>query len=34
MDWLLRMNNVLDYIEYNLDGDIDYKIIAQVAYSS
>ncbi len=34
MDWLLRMNNVLDYIEHNLDGDIDYKKIAQVAYSS
>lgn len=34
MDWLKRMNNVLDYIELNLDGDIDYKKIAQVAYSS
>ncbi len=34
MDWLDRMNNVLDYIEHNLDDKIDYKKIAQVAYTS
>ncbi|MFY3790495.1 AraC family transcriptional regulator [Ureibacillus sp. MALMAid1270] len=34
MDWLERMNNALDYIESNLDGEIDYKKIAQIAYSS
>jgi AraC family transcriptional regulator len=34
MDWLKRMNLVLEYIEQNLDGDIDYKKMAQVANSS
>ncbi|MEH7122437.1 AraC family transcriptional regulator [Bacillus sp. JJ1773] len=34
MDWLERMNNALVYIESNLDGEIDYKKIAQVAYCS
>jgi AraC family transcriptional regulator len=34
MDWLKRMNNALDYIEENLDGEIDYKKIAQVALFS
>lgn len=34
MDWLKRMNNVLDYIEQNLDGKIDYKKLAEVAFTS
>ncbi|MFD2444781.1 GyrI-like domain-containing protein [Bacillus sp. CGMCC 1.16607] len=34
MDWLERMNNALDYIENNLDGEIDYKKMAEVAFSS
>jgi AraC family transcriptional regulator len=34
MDWLERMNNALDYIEFHLEGEIDYKKIAQVAYCS
>jgi AraC family transcriptional regulator len=34
MDWLERMNNALDYIENNLESDIDYRKIAQVAYCS
>ncbi|MGJ7911138.1 AraC family transcriptional regulator [Neobacillus sp. LXY-1] len=34
MDWLDRMNRVLDYIEMNLEGEIDYKQIAQMANCS
>lgn len=34
MDWIDRMNSALDYIENNLEYGIDYKKIAQVAYSS
>ncbi|MEH7108061.1 AraC family transcriptional regulator [Bacillus sp. JJ1764] len=34
MDWLDRMNRVLDYIEMNLEGEIDYKRIAQMANCS
>lgn len=34
MDWLERMNNVLDYIEQNLDHKISYKKMAQVGYCS
>ncbi|OAB35104.1 AraC family transcriptional regulator [Paenibacillus macquariensis subsp. defensor] len=34
MDWLERMNNALDYIENNLDDEIDYKEIARAAYCS
>ncbi|OEH91762.1 AraC family transcriptional regulator [Bacillus solimangrovi] len=34
MDWLQRMNNALDYIESNLDEEIDYKKIAKVANCS
>ncbi|MGV3265888.1 AraC family transcriptional regulator [Cytobacillus pseudoceanisediminis] len=34
MDWLERMNNVLDYIEQNLGGEIDYKKMAEIAYTS
>lgn len=30
MDWLERMNNVLEYIENSLDEDIDYKKIVKV----
>ena len=31
MDWLQRMNSVLDYIEDNLDGDIDDNKIAMLS---
>jgi AraC family transcriptional regulator len=34
MDWLDRMNHVLDYIEANLEGEIDYKELAKIAYCS
>lgn len=34
MDWLERMNNVLDYIEKNLDNEISYKKMAQVGCCS
>ncbi|MED3793226.1 AraC family transcriptional regulator [Niallia alba] len=34
MDWLDRMNNVLDYIEENLEEEIDYKQLAKIAYCS
>lgn len=34
MDWLIRMNNVLDYIENSLDKEIDYKELAKIAYCS
>lgn len=34
MDWLERMNNVLDYIEDHLDDVIDYTKIAQAACCS
>ena len=32
--WLKRMNLVLDYIENNLDGEIDYNKIALLSASS
>ncbi len=31
MDWLRRMNSIIDYIEQNLDGKIDYKQIGLLA---
>jgi AraC family transcriptional regulator len=34
MDWLERMNDALDYIEINLDYEIDYAKIAQAACCS
>lgn len=34
MEWLERMNNVLDYIERNIDRDISYKDIAKIAHTS
>ena len=34
MDYLKRMNAALDYIESNLDGEIDYKIVANLACCS
>jgi AraC family transcriptional regulator len=34
MDYLKRMNNALDYIESNLDGEIDYNIVAKLACCS
>lgn len=34
MDWLERMNRALDYIESNLDGEIDYTIMAGKACCS
>ncbi|SDZ38544.1 AraC family transcriptional regulator [Evansella caseinilytica] len=34
MDWLKRMNNVLDYIEASLEDEIDYQKVAQIACCS
>lgn len=34
MDWLERINKALDYIENNLDDEMDYAKIAQAASSS
>ena len=34
MDWLKKMNEALEYIERNLDGEIDYRILAQKACCS
>lgn len=34
MDWLQRMNLAIDYIEDNLDHDIDYDQIARIALCS
>lgn len=34
MEYLKRMNDALDYIENNLDGEIDYDIAASKAYCS
>ncbi|NBJ69521.1 MULTISPECIES: AraC family transcriptional regulator [Clostridia] len=34
MDWLERMNNVLDYIEENLEQEVSYKKMAQVGCCS
>lgn len=34
MDYLKRMNDALDYIESNLDGEIDYNIISRKACCS
>jgi AraC family transcriptional regulator len=34
MDWLERMNSAMEYIEANLDGDISYDRIAQIACCS
>ena len=34
MDYLERMNDALDYVESNLDGEIDYKIAANLTCCS
>lgn len=34
MDYLNRMNEALDYIEKNLDGEIDYKKVSSIACCS
>ena len=34
MDWLIKMNSAIDYIEDNLTGEIDYSIVAQRACCS
>lgn len=34
MDYLQRINDALDYIEKNLEGDIDYKAVADIACCS
>ena len=34
MDWTTRMNRALDYIEQNLDADIDLKQAARMAFCS
>lgn len=28
MDWLLKMNDVIEYIEEHLDGEVDYNVLA------
>ena len=34
MDWLQRMNHAIDYIEDNLENNIDYEQIARIALCS
>ena len=34
MDWLVRMNNAMDYIECNLADEISYEKVAQIACCS
>lgn len=34
MDWLNRFNSAIDYIEGNLDNEIDYSYIAKIACCS
>jgi AraC family transcriptional regulator len=34
MDWVVRMNNALDYIEAHLADDMDYGMIAKAAFCS
>ncbi len=34
MDWLIRMNSVLDYIEQNLTSEIDYERIQAISCTS
>lgn len=34
MDWSMRMNRALDYIEANLDGEIDFAYAAKLAFCS
>ncbi|WFR55836.1 AraC family transcriptional regulator [Anaerocolumna sp. AGMB13025] len=34
MDWLSRFNLAIDYIEDNLDGKIEYSVVARTAYCS
>lgn len=34
MDWSVRMNRALDYIEANLDGEIDFACAAKLAFCS
>ncbi len=34
MDWLDKMNRAIDYIEQNLDGEIDMSVVAQLACCS
>lgn len=34
MDWLDRFNAAIDYIENNLDGEIDYASLARAAWCS
>ncbi len=34
MDWLVKMNSAIDYIEANLEGEIDFNIVAMKACCS
>lgn len=34
MEWLDRLNQALDYLEENLDGDIEYEVAAKIACCS
>jgi AraC family transcriptional regulator len=34
MDWLERMNDVVEYIETHLDSDIDYKVLSKMLFCS
>ena len=34
MDWIIGMQNAIDYIENNLTETIDYEIVAAQSFSS
>ncbi|WP_258881797.1 hypothetical protein [Paenibacillus sp. sptzw28] len=34
MDWLQRMNHAIDYIEDNLENNIDYEQIAEISFAN
>ena len=31
MDWIKRLNQAIDFIEENLDGELDYEDVAGIA---
>ena len=31
MDWIKRLNQAIDFIEENLDGELDYEEVAGIA---
>ena len=34
MDWINRLNQAIDFIEENLDGELDYEEVARIAVVS